>query len=322
MPVDPQVQVLLDAMAAVDATPLHHLSPPEARAAYEALAAARATTDEVAGTEDHTVPTPSGDVPLRLYRPHRTADGPAPVVVFFHGGGWVIGSIASHDALCTALAARSGAVVASVEYRLSPEAPFPGPLDDCLAATRWVVDHAGGLGVDPSRLAVAGDSAGGNLAAAVALRARDEGGPALAFQLLLYPVTDHSFSQASYTSNGEGYFLTADAMRWFSAHYLGGAAATDPLAAPLHASDLTGLPPALVVTAEYDPLRDEGEAYGERLRAAGVPTEVQRHDGMIHGFVSMFGMVEGGARALDGCAIALRRALRCDDETDTGALSR
>ena len=322
MPVDPQVQVLLDAMAAMGAPPLHHLSPAAARDAYAALAAARTTTDTVAATEEHAVPADHGDIAVRLYRPHRRRRAPSPVVVFFHGGGWVIGSIATHDALCTSLAARSGAVVASVEYRLSPEAPFPLPLDDCLAATRWVAANAAELGVDQDRLAVAGDSAGGNLAAAVALRARDEGGPAIAFQLLVYPVTDHSFSQASHRENAEGYSLTTDAMRWFSAHYLGDAPATDPLAAPLHAADLAGLPPALVVTAEYDPLRDEGEAYGERLRAAGVPTEVQRHDGMIHGFVSMFGLLDGGARALDGCAAALRRALRCDDETDTGALSR
>ena len=322
MPLDPQVQALLDAMAAAGGPPLHELSPPDARAAYEALAGARATTDTVAAVEDRSVPTPDGDVALRLYRPHGAGDGLAPVVVFFHGGGWVIGSIDSHDALCTTLAARSGAVVASVGYRLSPEAPFPAPLDDCLAATRWVADHAEELGVDPTRLAVAGDSAGGNLAAAVALRARDEGGPAIAFQLLLYPVTDHSFSQGSYTENASGYFLTAEAMRWFSGHYLGSTPPDHPLAAPLHAPDVSGLPPALVVTAEYDPLRDEGEAYGARLAAAGVATDVRRHDGMVHGFVSLFGVLDGGAEGLEQCVAALRAALRCDDETDEASVSR
>ena len=308
MPVDPQVQVLLEALAAAGTPPLHTLSPPEARAAYAALAQARTGTGDAAVTEDLVVPTPTGDVPVRLYRPEGAA-APAPVCLFFHGGGWVIGSVDTHDALCTALADRSGVVVVSVEYRLSPESPFPEPLDDCVAALRWVVDNAGDLGVDPARVAVAGDSAGGNLAAAVAIRARDEGGPALAFQLLLYPVVDHSFSQPSYVENAEGYFLTADAMRWFSAHYLGGADPTDPLAAPLHAPDLSGLPPALVLTGEYDPLRDEGEAYGARLQEAGVPTTVERHDGMVHGFVSMFALIERGATALDRSAAALRDAL-------------
>ncbi len=308
MPVDPQVQVLLDALAEAGSPPLHTLSPQEARAAYAALAQARAGTGDVAASEDLVVPTQDGDVAVRVYRPEGV-EAPAPVCVFFHGGGWVIGSVETHDALCTALAARSGAVVVSVEYRLSPEAPFPAPLDDCLVATRWVADHAADLGIDPDRLAVAGDSAGGNLAAAVAIRARDEGGPAIAYQLLLYPVVDHSFGQPSYVENAEGYFLTADAMRWFSGHYLGGAAPTDPLAAPLHAPDLTRLPPARIVTAEYDPLRDEGEAYGARLVDAGVDATVRRHDGMVHGFVSMYALVGEGSEALDQCAAALREAL-------------
>ncbi len=301
--------MLLDAIAASPAPALHELAPEEARAQYDALALARTGPGDVATTEDHVVPTPDGDVVVRSYRP--VGDGTPPVCVFFHGGGWVIGNIASHDALCTALAARSGVVVVSVEYRLAPEASFPAPLDDCLAATRWVVDHADELGVDASRLAVAGDSAGGNLAAAVALRARDEGGPAIAFQLLLYPVVDHSFSQDSYDENATGYFLTADAMRWFSAHYLGGEAPDHPLAAPLHA-DLHGLPPALVLTAEYDPLRDEGEAYAARLIDAGGDARAHRYDGMVHGFVSMFSLLDQGQVAVDESAAALTAALSAE----------
>ncbi len=311
MPVDPQVQLLLDALAAAEAPPLHTLSPEDARAAYAALAVARTGTGDAASTEDLVVAGPAGDVPVRVYRPEG-ADAPAPVCVFFHGGGWVIGSIETHDALCTALAARSGVVIVSVEYRLSPEAPYPAALDDCLAATRWVADNAAELAVDPRRLAVGGDSAGGNLAAAVAIRARDEGAPAIAFQLLVYPVLDHSFDQPSYVENAEGYFLTADGMRWFSSHYLGGTSPTEPLAAPLHAPDLTGLPPALVLTAEFDPLRDEGEAYGARLSEAGVATTVRRYDGMVHGFVSMYALVDAGSRGLDECATALRQALAVD----------
>lgn len=308
MPVDPQVQALLDALADAPGPALHELPPEEARAAYDALAQARGGTGDAAATEDLRVPGPGGEIPVRVYRPADAGERP-PVCVFFHGGGWVIGNIASHDALCSALAARSGVVMVSVEYRLAPEAPFPGPLDDCTAATRWVADHAGDLGVDGSRLAVAGDSAGGNLAAAVAIRARDEGGPAITFQLLVYPVVDHSFSQVSYTDNAEGYFLTAAAMRWFSGHYLGGADPTEALAAPLHDPDLSGLPPALVITAEYDPLRDEGEAYAARLEDAGVAVTAHRYDGMVHGFVSMFSVVDRGSVAVDECAAALRASL-------------
>lgn len=309
MPVDPQVQALLDALAAAPGPALHELSPTDARAVYAAMAQDRqGRGDDVASTQDLVAPRPDGDLALRVYRPEGAATG-APVCAFFHGGGWVIGSIDSHDALCTALAARSGVVVVSVDYRLSPETPYPGPLDDCLAATRWIADHADELGVDAARMAVAGDSAGGNLAAAVALRARDEGGPSLAFQLLVYPVVDHSFSQASYVDNAEGYFLTAAGMRWFSAHYLGGTDPTDGFAAPLHAADLSGLPSAHVVTAEYDPLRDEGEAYAERLRAAGVDVTTERYDGVIHGFVSMFAVVDRGNEAVDDAAAALASGL-------------
>jgi acetyl esterase len=310
MPVHPQVQPLLDAMAAMDGPKLHELSPVEARAMFEAMRAAPPTSPELASVVDAKVPSPDGHViPIRVYRP-AGVDDPA-VCVYFHGGGWVIGSIESHDAASRELAARSGCAVVSVEYRLAPETPFPGPLDDCVAATEWVAANGAEIGVDGTRLAVAGDSAGGNLAAAVTLVARERGGPDIAAQVLVYPATELGLGSQSIIDNGEGYFLTADAMRWFTDHYFGGDAslAAEPLVSPLLADDHSGLPPALIITAEYDPLRDEGEAYGARLEAAGVPTTVHRYDGQIHGFVGLFPMLDSGGEALDEMAAALRSTL-------------
>jgi acetyl esterase len=233
------------------------------------------------------------------------------VCVYLHGGGWVIGSIESHDAPCRELAARSGCAVVSVEYRLSPETPFPGPVDDCVAATEWIAAHGEELGVDGSRLAIGGDSAGGNLAAVVCQVAKQRGGPAIAAQILVYPATDHGYETQSCIDNAEGYLLTMDAMHWFTGHYLGGdlSKAGDPLASPLRAGDVSGLPPALVITAEFDPLRDEGEAYGRKLEAAGVPVTIHRYDGQIHGFVGLFPLVDAGRDALQEMAEAVRAAL-------------
>ncbi|MBA3303964.1 MAG: alpha/beta hydrolase [Acidimicrobiia bacterium] len=308
MPLDPQATAVLDLIESAGGPRLDEMTPVDARALYESMAEARTSEERLGAVEDLVIAGPGGDLPLRLYRPE--GEGPFPVSMYFHGGGWVIGSIASHDALCQSLASRSGAAVVSVEYRLAPEAPFPAALEDCYVATAHVADNAARLGFDPSRLAVSGDSAGGNLAASTCLLARDRGGPALAFQLLVYPATDHAYAFPSCTENGEGYFLTLDAMRWFSAHYLSEPGdGKDPLASPLLAEDLSGLPPALVITAEFDPLRDEGEAYAARLAEAGVKTEVHRYDGMIHGFLSMAVMLDQGATAVEECATALRIAL-------------
>ena len=307
MPLDPQVQVLLDAMAAAGGPSLNEMSPPEARAMFEAMRAAPPESPELASVVDGKVTSPEGHViPIRTYLPVGV-DTP-PVCVYFHGGGWVIGSIESHDAACRELASRAGCAVVSVEYRLSPETPFPGPLDDCVAATEWVAAHGAELGVDGSRLVVAGDSAGGNLAAAVTLVARERGRPSIAGQLLVYPATDHGYGTQSSIDNAEGYLLTMDAMHWFTGHYLAGdlEKVADPLASPLRASDHAGLPPAHVITAEFDPLRDEGEAYAAKLEAAGVPTTVHRYDGQIHGFVGLFPMLDGGRQALDEMAEAVR----------------
>ena len=234
------------------------------------------------------------------------------MLVYFHGGGWVIGDLETHDGTVRALAAASGVTVVSVDYRLAPEHPFPAAVDDCLAAVRWVADpgSATALDIDPGRVAVGGDSAGGNLAAVVAQQLRDDG-PAVRFQLLVYPVTDVRLSHPSIDQNADGYLLTKADMLWFRGHYVGDHGWTDPLVSPLLATEeaVRGVAPALVITAEYDPLRDEGEAYAERLRAAGVAARATRYEGMIHGFFSMGDMIPEGKAAVDEAAEALRTAL-------------
>jgi acetyl esterase len=250
----------------------------------------------VASAADRTIPGPGGPLGLRVYTPRGA--GPFPLLVFFHGGGFVVCDLDTHDALCRNLCAGAGCVVASVDYRLAPEHRFPAAPDDCLAATRWAAEHAAELRADPARVAAGGDSAGGNLAAVVAQRARDEGGPRLAAQLLLYPTTDAAATgMPSLAENAEGYGLTARDMAWFKGHYLGDPAeAANPHASPLRAADLRGLPPALVQTAEYDPLRDEGEAYAARLRAGGRADRRSRRAGMIHGFLFFPGLVRAATR--------------------------
>ena len=264
MPLDPQVRALLDEMDAQGQAPLPDMDPTQARELMRQLAALARYPDQPAATVDRRIPGPAGDVPIRVYVPE--ASEPLPVVVYFHGGGWVIGDIRTHDATCQQLATSVPAAVVSVGYRLAPEHPYPAPVEDCLAATRWVYGHARDLGVDGSRLAVAGDSAGGNLAALVSLLARDEGRPPIAFQLLIYPATDLTCSFASYVENGKGYLLTSESVRWFLDHYIPEPERKSAQASPHFAADLSGLPPALIITAEFDPLRDEGEAYGAAPR--------------------------------------------------------
>ncbi|HVE94302.1 MAG TPA: alpha/beta hydrolase [Acidimicrobiales bacterium] len=283
-PVDPQAQRLLDMISAAGGAKTSTGTPQEARAAYELMLSHSAVAASLSA-EDLQIPGPAGEIPVRVYR--HADSKPRPTVVFFHGGGWVIGSVHTHDSQARLLAEGAEAVVVSVDYRLAPEHPFPAALDDCTAATRWALGHAATLGGSPAVVAVAGDSAGGNLAAAVALRLR-ESGAGLAAQLLIYPVTDASCATRSYAENAEGYFLEAATMRWFWSHYLGDAAATAE-SSVIEATDLRGLPPAIVVTAQYDPLRDEGVAYAKRLSEAGVDVTLVQCDGLIHGF---FGMTE------------------------------
>jgi len=308
MPLDPQSKFLLDQLAAQGGPQLHELTPAQARQMFEAMRIP-APGESVAAIEDLRLPGPAGEIPARVYSPEGAA-APSGALVYFHGGGWVIGSLETHDNLCKALANRSAARVVSVDYRLAPEHRWPAAAEDCYAAACHVAERGAALGIDGARLAVAGDSAGGNLAAVVALLARERGGPRLRHQVLIYPVTDHDFERASYRENGEGYFLTTDAMRWFWDHYVPERGRRDDWsAAPLRAEKLAGLPPATVITAEYDPLRDEGEAYAARLREAGVPTTLSRYDGQIHGFVSMLDLLDAGRRAADQIGVTLRDAL-------------
>ena len=267
--------------------------------------------EAVASVEDRTVPGPAGDIPVRVYRP--ADDGATrPGIVYFHGGGFVICDLDSHDGACRRLANAVDAVVVSVDYRLAPEHRWPAAPDDAFAATEWVALHADDLGIDGDRLAVAGDSAGGNLTAVVAQMARDQGGPPLAFQLMIYPVTDLSATRSehvSQTENARGYFLTVDQMEWYRDQYLGDADGEAPYASPLKAGSLASLPPACVVTAEMDPLRDEGEAYGRALSDAGVPVELHRAPGMFHGFFNMDAVLDGSKEAQRVAFGAMRAGL-------------
>ena len=301
MPIDPQIQRLLDARAKLPA--IHTLSIAAARTLMAARDVPGIRKPEVARVMERSIAGPGGPLTLRIYTPQGA--GPFPLLSFFHGGGFVLCSLDTHDGMCRNLCAGIGCVVVSVDYRLAPEHKFPAALDDCLAATRWTADHAGDLHGDAARLMVAGDSAGGNFAAVTALRARDEGGPPLCAQMLIYPVTDHySADLPSMRDNAEGYGLTRAAMRYYWDHYLNDAGeARHPLAAPRQAASLANLPPALVVTAEYDPLRDEGEDYGAALVHAGVPVTMRRWLGVNHGFFFFPGLVERATVAVDeACA--------------------
>jgi acetyl esterase len=309
MPLDPQAKFVLDQLTAQGGLSVEDMTPAEARKAFESLRMPF-PGEPVARIENRAIPGPAGELPVRVYTPDAAAGGTAPAVVYYHGGGWVIGSPDTHDNFCKALANRAGAVVVSVDYRLAPEHRFPAAAEDCYTAARWVAEQGDELGVDGERVAVAGDSAGGNLSAVVALMARDRGELELRQQVLIYPVTDHDFETPSYRDNAEGYLLTRDAMRWFWDHYVPDPARrSDPYASPLRAEKLAELAPALVLTAEYDPLRDEGEAYAARLRDAGVPVELTRYDGQIHGFAGLLDILDAGKRAVDQVGAALRAAL-------------
>lgn len=301
MPPTPETQGLLAMLEEAGGPDISEQTPEDARAAIANFAAMQAGAPEPARVEDRTVPGPAGEIPVRVY----ASDGDnLPVVMYFHGGGWVLGDIDSHDGTCKQLLAELGdAVVVSVHYRLAPEDKYPAAADDCYAAAAWVAENGAEIGADGSRMAVCGDSAGGNLSAVVSQMARDRGGPAIAAQVLHVPVTDHSYDTASYTENAEGKLLTKASMVWFWDHYLPNAeAGQEAYASPLQASDLSGLPPALVQTAEYDPLRDEGEAYGAALESAGNTVTVRRYDGVVHDPFMMFAVIPTGVECLKEAA--------------------
>lgn len=308
MPIDPGFRALL-------AMPGFDLRPPPAELGAAGLRAALAAgplppveKEAVHEVRELAVRGAEGPLRARLYRP--SAAGELPLVAFFHGGGFVLCDLETHDPLCRSLARASGCALVSVEYRLAPETRFPGPLEDCYAATGELAARARELGVDAARLAVCGDSAGGNLAAAVAILARDRGGPRLAYQALINPVTDLAGESASVREFAEGHMLTGDMIRWFADCYLGDPRqAMNPLASPLRAADLAGLPPATVISAEFDPLRDEAEAYAHRLREAGVPVVARRYLGMLHGFLSMPYVTPVANRAIADVGLDLRAAL-------------
>lgn len=306
MPLHPQAKALMKLMDAAGVGYSPDSTPESMRDAMNAaVSSAAARARDVFGVEDALVSAPHGGVPVRVYRP--SAQPSLPILMWIHGGGWVTGTLDTEDSLCRLLCDHTEAIVVSIDYRLAPETKFPGAVDDCLAAWTWVAEHASDLGGDPARIALGGDSAGGNLAAVVALLARDLGLPAPVLQVLIYPVTDHEFESGSMIDNAKGYFLEADEMRWFFDHY-----AADPAdfadwrMSPLRAPDVGGLPPAVVITAEFDPLRDQGEAYGARLQAAGVPTQVVRAEGLFHGFFGMHPFLPPARPVWDTAVGALR----------------
>ena len=300
MPLHPKVQALLTAQRLSGAPPLHTLSPERARADMRAqMPAVSGELVEIARVSDRAIPTPTGLVPVRLYTP----PGRAPFIgiVYFHGGGFVVGDLETHDPLCRQIAVRLQAVVCAVDYRLAPEHPFPAAPDDALAAARWFMARAAELGADPARLFVMGDSAGGTLATVTAIALRDQVSPRLRGQVLIYPITDHvDAGTGSYTEFAEGYGLTREGMRWFMRHYVSHPGhAIDPRLCPLRAPNLRNLPPAFVLTAEYDVLRDEGERYAHRLREDGVEVAAERADGLHHGFIRLFGILEESGQWID-----------------------
>lgn len=309
MSLDPQCAAIIAAAAQAGTAPFGGPDHLAMRAGYDSGTAGFAYDAGPVSVQDATLPGPAGALPVRLYTPPGTR-APLPALVFFHGGGWVVGSLHSHDHLCRHLCVKAGVAVLAVDYRLAPEHPFPAAFEDCLAVMRAVRLAADTLGIDRRRLAVGGDSAGGQLAASVCLALREAGEPLPAFQLLIYPVCDLLADNASLRDNATGYLLTVSAYHRMCEWYAGPRDAwADWRLSPQRAADHRGLPPALIQTAQYDPLRDEGQAYADTLRAAGVSVDYRCHPGVIHGFARMGGKVNAGRIALDEAASALQRAL-------------
>jgi acetyl esterase len=313
MPFDPQVQAIRDRLARDQAPRLYTMSIQDARAADVASAVDSAGPAEAVGdVADWEFPGPAGTLPIRVYRPEGA--GPWPVLVYFYGGGWSLGTLDTCDGVCRSLTNAARCATVAVSYRLAPENKFPAAVEDCYAGAAWVAAHATELGVDAGRMAVGGDSSGGNLTAAVTLLARDRGGPAFVHQLLVYPNTDYQARTGSMKDMTDKHFFNPEAVEWYWGMYLASPEdGANPLASPLRADDLGGLPPATVITAEYDPLRDEGEHYAARLAEAGVPVELTRYDGMPHAFFTMTGVLDTARTAVAGAAARLCEAFGSDD---------
>lgn len=319
MPLDPQIKAMRDRRQRDNVAQLYTLDLAQARAAdLASIQEAGGDPEPVHEVLDRQMPGPGGDLPVRIYRP--AAPGPLPVLVYFFGGGWVLGSIDTADGICRSLANRADCLVVTVGYRLAPEHRFPAAVEDCYAALRWVRAHAAELGADPTRLAVGGDSAGGNLAAAVTLLARDAGDVDLVGQLLVYPNTDQLADDGSLRENSDDWLFNHHSVAWYRQHYLATPEdALNPLASPMRAESLAGLPPALVITAEYDPLRDQGERYARHLAEAGVAVDLSRYPGMVHGFFAMAGTVDAGRTAISEAAGQLRAwFIKSDGATSIG----
>lgn len=309
MALHPQVEKFLAELAKAKTPTLDQLPIDVTRRALVLGSAADPDPPKLAKTENRTIIRADGtEMPIRIHTP--LGHGPFGVCFYFHGGGWVLNSIETHDTLVKRLAAGSGCVCINVEYRLAPEHKYPAAPEDAYSAVQWVYEHASELGCDPNRIAVSGDSAGGNLAAVVCLMARDRGGPKIAYQVLIYPITDCDFERPSYYANGEGYFLSRNEMVWFWDQYLASPdQMREPYASPLRAPSLSDLPPAFVLTAEYDPLCDEGEAYAKALQQAGVQVTLKRYDGMIHAFVKRFQQFDTAYEAIGDISAELRKAI-------------
>jgi acetyl esterase len=306
MPLHPQVKTVLDMMTSAG-PPLHRLSPQEARKAIEAMRANTGEVERVAKVEDRTFQGSGGKLPVRIYTPD--GRGPFPVLVYFHGGGWVVGNIDIVDASARALANQAGCIVVSADYRLAPEHKFPAAAEDAYAATQWAALNISSFHGDPKRIAVGGESAGANLAAVAAIMAQERGTPSFVLQLLLYPATNYAFDTPSCKENGEGYFLTTEMMQWFWRQYINSDAdGENPYASPMRVKRLSGMAPAAIFTAEFDPLRDEGAAYADKLRAGGVAVQYKCQEGLIHGYMGMAKAVEPAGKALADAAAALRAA--------------
>jgi acetyl esterase len=313
MPLHPQVKKILEEAASLGLPDYQDLSPTAARKQMLELTPPVDPLLAVKGVENLMIPGPKGEIPIRLYYP--SGQPPFAVLVYFHGGGWVMGDLDTHHGVCHALAKQSRCLVVSVDYRLAPEHRYPAAVEDAYAATSWVAQNTDAIQADPDRLAVGGDSAGNHLAAVVALMARDRNGPRIDLQVLIYPITDFSFNSPSYLENKDGYMLTRDLMKWFWNHFIDDEGqANDPYVSPLRAKNFSDLPQAVIITAEYDPLRDEGEAYGKKLQEAGVKVTLSRYAGMIHGFIRMTAQLDHAKEAVDEIAGRLREVFSIDGQ--------